>query len=241
MGVSRPALIRNAIIAVRVSCPVTQARCSGATAAYTVADPNQSVPALRSGLLIAPSQPFKLRHGQSTTLRLLIPLSVVGALRQARKVAVTTYTLAGNPQTNATAQLFSSATFTLKKKDRRLYGLNRLRLRLRKLRLSNTRLSLIVNCTGASAQAKASNFGGCEGVIQVFGGTLNASPARLVALGGGGYFLFRNSTTSVSIRLLKGRLAQLKSQPNQYVLVYSIASDRVDQLGAAQLVNMRIS
>jgi hypothetical protein len=241
MGISRPALIRNAIISVRVSCPASQSRCNGATAAYTVADPTQSVPALRSGLLIAPSQPFSLRHGQSRTLRLLIPLSVVSALRQTRKLSVTTYTLAGNPRTNATAQLFSSATITLAKKDRRLYGLNRLRLRLRKLRLNNNKLSLTVICTGASAQAKASKFGGCEGVIEVFGGTLGASPLRLVSLGAGGYFLFRNSTTNVSIRLLKGRLAQLKSQPNASLVAYSIASDRVDQLGASQLVNLRIS
>jgi hypothetical protein len=108
------------------------------------------------------------------------------------------------------------------------------------LHLNKNTLSLTVHCTGASAQAKASKFGGCEGVIEVFGGALNATPLRLATLGAGGFFLFKNSTTTTSIRLLKGRLSQVKSQPNPYLLVYSIASDRVDQLGAAQLVKMRI-
>lgn len=241
MGISRPALIRNAIIAVRVSCPASQSRCSGATAAYTVADPTQPSAALRAGLLIAPSQPFSLRRGQSRTLRLLIPLSEVGYLRQTRKVTISTYTLAGNPKTKATAQLFSTSNINLATHDRRLFNLNRLRLRLLRLHLRNNTLSLTVSCTGASARAKASAFGGCEGVLQVFGGTLNASPLRLVTLGAGGYFLFRNSTTGASVRLLKGRLANLRRQPNPYLLVYSIASDRVDQLGAAQLVKLPIS
>jgi hypothetical protein len=78
-------------------------------------------------------------------------------------------------------------------------------------------------------------------VIQVFGGSLTASPLRLVTLGAGGYFLFRNSTTGASVRLLKGRLANLRKQPNPYLVVYSIASDRVDQLGASQLVRVPIS
>jgi hypothetical protein len=240
IGISRPALIRNAVISVRVSCPATQSRCTGATAAYTVADPTQTVPALRSGLLVAPPQPFSLRHGQSITLRLLIPLSEVGALRQARRFNVTTYTLAGNPNTKATAQQFSSATISPAKNDRRLYGLHRLRLRLVKPHLTKNTLSLTVNCTGSSAQAKASKFGGCEGIVEVFGGNLNSSLPRLVTVGAGSYFLFRNSSTNVSVRLLKSRLAQVQRQPNPYLLVYSIGSDRVDQLAAAQLVNMRI-
>jgi hypothetical protein len=241
MGITKPALIRNAIILVRLSCPASQSRCSGATAAYTLADPTQPSAALRAGILIAPSQPFSLRRGQSRTLRLLVPLSEVGYLRQTRKVTISTYTLAGNPNTRASAQLFSTATINLAAHDRRLYGLNRLRLRLLRPHLHNNTLSLTVSCTGASEKAKASKFGGCEGVIQVFGGSLNASPLRLVTLGAGGYFLFRNSTTGASVRLLKGRLANLRKQPNPYLVVYSIASDRVDQLGASQLVRVPIS
>jgi hypothetical protein len=240
IGVSRPALIRNAIIAVRVSCPRSQSRCTGATAAYSLPDPTQPIPALQRGLVIAPSAPFSLARGKSTTLRLLIPLSEVGVLRQARRFNVTIYTLAGNPRTRATQTVFTSAVITLATHDRRLYGLHRLRLRLLGFRLNKSTLSTTVRCNGTSAKAMASNSGACDGVIAVFGGMSGASPTRLVSLGGGGFFLFRNTSTGASIRLLKGRLATLRRQPNPYLVVYAIASDRVDQLSAAQLLNIPI-
>ncbi len=241
VGVSTPALIKNAVVTERISCPASQSKCSGATLAYVPAEPQSLVPALRSGLLIAPAAPFSLKRGQATTLRMLIPLSEVDAFRQARHLSIQTYTLAANPNTKQTASVFRTGIVSITSHDRRLYNLNRLRLRLVKLQLKRqqNRLNLTVDCTGASAKAKASVYGGCEGLIDVFGGTLSATPPRTLLVGGTAYFLKANTTFRASIKLLKGRLAQVAKEAKPYLAVYSIASDRVDLLAAAQLVKLR--
>jgi hypothetical protein len=239
--VSAPVLIDNAVVAVTVSCPASQSKCGGATAAYVPPEPNSRAPALRRGLLIAPAQPFKLKRGQSMTLRLPIPLSEIPIFRQLHSVVIWTYTLAGNPDTKGTAAVFQLGTVTLAPHDRRLYNLKRLRLRLVRLQLkrNENRLTLTVHCTGASAQAKASVYGGCEGIIGVFGGTLSAAVPRVEPIGGQVFVLKANTTLNLSIRLLKGRLTHIAHEAQPYLVVYSIASDRVDKLGAAQLVRLR--
>jgi hypothetical protein len=240
LKLSAPTLVNNAVVTVRVGCPASQSKCSGATLAYVPPEPNSRVPAFRSGMLIAPAQPFALKRGQSTTLRMPIPLSEIASFRLARRVMLQTYTLAGNPNTGHTRQVFKTGVALLARRDPRLYDLHRLRLRLVGLQLkrNQNRLLLTVECSGASSLAKASVFGGCEGLINVYGGTLNASPVRLVTLGGTSYRLKAKTTVHASVPLLKRRLAQVAHEPKPYLIVYSIASDRVDKLGAAQLVEL---
>jgi hypothetical protein len=240
--VNRPQLVQNAIVAVRVSCPANQSRCSGALIVSTLGDPTARVAALRDGLLIAPAQQFSLRRNHSTTLRLLITVPEVRLLRRVRKVVFVAYALGGNPDTNRVGAVLVSGAVKLARQDRRLLGLNRLNLTLVGLRLSKRNaLQLTVHCSGASAKARGSKQGPCRGLVEVFAGTNSKVPTSLVALGAEPFVLVRGSTTHSSIVLDARTLKRVTRGAKPFLLTYAIAVDRVDQLSAAALVSSRLA